>query len=462
MKAEASNGIGRANLPVIRAAASEANTAPAEPQDSRDSQTLMSRLQDIEKQFASHVLHLHHNRHGVSEDQQLAGDIAYQRRKRLITYGSMMFGDATALATIGVDFGMLPCPSGLVLPLNLVNALTGAIGIAQNLSAVRDALTTPDATPQQKRMEKLELASNIFNTAGSMVPTLLGITGTIAPLSAVGIAFAGPQIISSIGDIAKAIYDKKQGGTQSGHADGDQPHKLVMDHFEKLMGRNSVLAGTLGAQATAFPHSAIGALLPAVLVPTLTSFGGAIGGVYAFTQVKKSKQFLELLKDAKAHGIDEFRLPDASGKPQEIDGQPARGRVLRTDDVIAELNRRKWGGYGQMAASALLVAAGCTAGMPLAAPLAMAGLGLSVAVAMAAVTAEVIAHRHEIADGAKKLVAAAGEKVVAAGQKVVGLVRRNNKAEDVPPSDTELNRIATALETSEQPQLEAGQAAAAN
>jgi hypothetical protein len=424
--------LGIVPAPVVPPPPAETAADSPPPTDSVQRGGLWQRIRREEHQIASHLLRLRPH-HDTMAAVPTHGDIAFQTRKRFFTdLLQIAGGDATAMLAIGVDFKWLPWPEWGLFPLNAFNFLTGAWGIGQNLSVVRDCVTNEHATRGQKAVDVAEFINNLTNTGASILPAFMAIHG---PFSLAGALFAGGQVLGMAGDIAKLIYDKRQGGSQSGHADGDQPHKLVMDRFEKRLGRLSLTVGALSADTLVFPHSALAAAIPAGLSTLLIGTGAAIGSVYAFTQIKKSKQFIELLQAAKEKGITDFRLPDDSGKPQEVEGEEPRGKVIQIDDVIATLQRRKWGGYGQLAASVVIMAAGCAAGSALAGPLAVAGLGLSAAVGVGSMAAEAFAHRKDISDKLEVIAAQLLQALARTPQKVKGLMTRLTPGRPQNPPD---------------------------
>ncbi|MBM3464297.1 MAG: hypothetical protein FJX76_19550 [Armatimonadetes bacterium] len=288
-----------------------------------------------------------------SDTVQLAADddmAAYQKKKRFLTDLTLLAaGDVPAMISIGANFGWLPIPSPLLAPLNAFNAMTGALGLASDLSVVRDCVNNPDVSLKDKIVDIAHLGNDFINTGASMVPLFMSIPG---PLSVAGMIFAGGQVLGALGDGAKLLWDKHRGGEQSASADANEPRRLVMDRFEKRMGQIPMLLGCLGSQSLLAPTTAI----PAALAGTMVTFGGAFGVVYGFTQVRKSTQLLKELEKMKAQGVTRFSLPQWTGSGLKT-------RSMRMDTAITRVNRTKWLGAGQMAASGALIAAGCL-GMP--------------------------------------------------------------------------------------------------
>lgn len=308
-------------------------------------------------------------------------DAEFQKMKRLGTNATLVFlGDVPAGLSVAVGLNMLPGLTPLEPVINAFNALTGYIGLASDLSVARDCISNPEAKKIDQIVDAAHIGTDLINTGASMVPLFTSLSNPIA----MGV-FIGGQAFGAAADVAKSVWDWKRGGTQSSRSDSDQPHRLVLDNFEKKMGRLPFLLGTLAANSMAFSGNGAGHIISAALAQPLTAVGGAFGGVYGFTQVKKSRQLLKKLKDIKAQGIEDFDMPRWS-----------RNNVkhfnVHVDTAIAQVKRKELAGWGQLTGSALLMAAGCSGF----APLAVAGLLVSTAVGVAAVGTELVVNRKKI------------------------------------------------------------------
>lgn len=316
----------------------------------------------------------------VDTGPPVEGDARFQKMKRLGTDGSLLLlGDVPAGISIAVGLDALPALTPFSPYINAFNALTGYLGLASDLSVARDCISNPEAKKMDKIVDAAHIGSDLINTGSSMIPLFTSLSNPIA----LGI-FVGGQAFGALCDVAKLAWDAKRGGEQSSRSDAHQPHRLVLDEFEKKAGRLPMLVGAVAANSMAFPSSALGGMSAALAAP-LAAIGGAFGCVYGFTQFKKAGQLQEQLQGLKAQGVERFDMPRWSR------GQ-VQNTTIHTQEAIAQVKRQRWGGAGQMLGSAMLMAAGCTGF----APLALAGLAVSTVVGLAAVGTEGYVHRHQL------------------------------------------------------------------
>jgi len=332
----------------------------------------------------------------ISSGDKASESADYEKKKRFVTdLGLLAAGDIPAMVSIGANFGWLPVPAPFLAPLNAFNAMTGALGIASDISVVRDCVTNPDVPLKDKLVDVAHIGNDLINTGASMVPLFVTIPG---PLSVAGAVFAGGQILGALGDGAKLLWDKHRGGEQSAHADGDQPRKLIMDRFERRMGQIPMLLATLGSHSML--TNGAGLALPAALAGTMVTFGGAFGVVYGMTQVRKSKQLLGQLETLKAEGVRRFDMPQWTGRGLKTS-------KLNVDTAITRVKRQKWLGIGQTAASASLIVAGVMASPTLL----VCGIAASTAFGLASAALQISANRRQISYQAHKALAHAKQEV---------------------------------------------------
>lgn len=311
-----------------------------------------------------------------------ADDAKFQKMKRLGTDSSLLIlGDVPAGISVAVGLNALPALTPFSPIINAVNALTGYLGLASDLSVARDCISNPDAKRLDKIVDAAHIGSDLINTGSSMVPLFTSLSNPIA----LGI-FVGGQAFGATCDLAKLVWDYKRGGEQSSRSDANEPHRLILDKFEEKAGRIPMLVGAVAANSLAFPNSAVGVMSTALAAP-LAAIGGAFGCVYGFTQVKKAGQLSKQLLELKAQGVEQFDMPRWS-----------RGAIqthtVNIDQAIGQVKRGRLGGLGQLLGSGMLMAAGCTGF----APLAVAGLVVSTAVGLAAVGCELYARRQSLKD----------------------------------------------------------------
>lgn len=327
----------------------------------------------------------------------------YEKKKRFATdLGLLAAGDVPAMISIGANFGWLPIPSPLLAPLNAFNAMTGALGIASDISVVRDCVTNPNVPLKDKIVDVAHIGNDFINTGASMVPLFVDVPG---PLSVAGAIFMGGQLLGAAGDVAKLLWDRHRGGEQSAHADGDQPRKLILDRFERRMGQIPMLAASIGSHSLLTNGAAIA--IPAALAGIMVSFGGAFGVVYGFTQIRKSKQLLGQLHEMKARGVQKFNLPQPTRRGIET-------RKLNVDTAIKRVERQRWLGIGQTAASATLIAAGCFTSPALL----VAGIAASTVFGVASMALQIHASRHQIHRAITHARHEIGEKIHAVEEKI--------------------------------------------
>ena len=313
--------------------------------------------------------------------EEIQGDAQYQKYKRMGTDATLLaLGDIPAGVSIAVGLNMLPGLNPYSDVINAVNALTGYLGLASDLSVARDCISNPDAGKLDKAVDAAHIGTAFISTGSSMVPLLASLNNPVA----MGV-FVGGQVLGTVADAAKAVWDYKRGGHQSSRHDANKPERLVLDNFEKKMARIPLLVGTLAAENLAFPHAVH--FISATLAAPLTAMGGACGAVYGFTQARKSSQLGEQLQNLKAQGVTEFEMPSWSRKGLKT-------YTVTMDEAISTVKRRQIFGWGQVAGSALLMAAGCIS-CP---PLAVAGLVMSTAVGVSAIGSELYANRAQLKD----------------------------------------------------------------
>jgi hypothetical protein len=317
----------------------------------------------------------------------------FQKTKRTATnWGIFAGSDTPAMLSIAVGFNWLHLPGPLESAVLLGNAIAGYVSIASDFSLVRDSLRNPDLPKKDKVMDCAHLVNDFTNTGSSMLPLFFAMHG---PFSVVGGIFAGGQILGTIFDGAKLVWDKHRGGEQSALCDAGEPKRMVMDRTEKRLGQMPMAMGMFGCESLIFPNAAWS--MGGALATTMAGIGGSFGAVYGFTQLRKSKLLTKKLEALKANGVEGFDMPKWTKKGVEY-------HHIKVDEALATTKRRKWGAIGQMAASTVMMAAGCVGF----APLAIAAVAASTLVGVATVGAEVYAHRdtiaaklHHMVDGVK-------------------------------------------------------------
>ena len=301
----------------------------------------------------------------------------FQRAKRFFTDAALLVaGDVPAAITIAANLRWLPIPPPVLGPLNAFNALTGALGLASEASTLRDCLTNPEATRTDKAVDAAHFANSLVNTGASMIPLFVDVVGSHSPAA---IASAAGQMLGTLGDVAKLAWDAHRGGGQSAQRDADEPRKLIMDRFEKCMGRVPMALANVGTTVL-LGTGAAGAAGAAAAASV--SFGGAFAAVYGVTQARKSHQLRAEIATAKRDGQVVYDMPRERGGAVTLERLPI-------DRALASATRAEIAGIAQATASSVLVGAGVMSS----APLAIAGLTASSTFAVAAVATEMAARR---------------------------------------------------------------------